>query len=379
MEDEAIIYTAGGEGMKPNTHKCAKLYERFNIDTKYTPTNDIKIDDDMPLFQVTFVDKKGTNDTYSKHFNTKDCDLIRDKSKIKKTIGNDGLTKTIIYCLSPNNTKHNIKYNITQDSLKIWISYKSEVYFFDIEVNIPKMIPKIDVSKKISNDINDIRKELQLSNQKLTDKSIKLDNTVDELKETKNKLAETEEKLEVTIEQLNVLRQGMKKLQQQIDSIKDKHDSPTIRPPVLFTELYDGLIQREKGWTKIELNHCDSKDDDIIWIQNDGEIKLNKGRYIIKANTFLSEGRYTQLQFKSNDDCKDPITLYGNVGYAYDKNYVGVSSFILDQMITIDNPTTFHVRVHASKNSGGSLYFCDALKDENGFCHGTSVSISKVV
>ena len=151
---------------------------------------------------------------------------------------------------------------------------------------------------------------------------------------------------------------------------------------VLFKELYKYNFYRSKGWNNIKLSIDDNKCDDIYLNNNEtcSNIILNKGKYIVKGQTFLLNGSCTQLQLKS---LNNKIMINGNICFGESANVdgSGCTSIILDTPLNIHKKTEFILRIYCHNGRGrvpGIYGISNDVKNSNGFVYATSLCIQKI-
>ena len=150
------------------------------------------MDSNDDVFSLKFISKNGDNKgkIYYKMYNNNDLNDIKNKIGVPILKNND-LTETILYSLSKNNDKYNIKYelidNNENNALNIFIEYKAGMISFNIELNIPCKLSDIDI---IKNELKKMYKIISDSKRELTAKTLKIDNLEQQLRELKQELNE---------------------------------------------------------------------------------------------------------------------------------------------------------------------------------------------
>mmetsp|Transcript_20280 Transcript_20280/g.25012 ORF Transcript_20280/g.25012 Transcript_20280/m.25012 type:complete len:159 (-) Transcript_20280:36-512(-) len=141
--------------------------------------------------------------------------------------------------------------------------------------------------------------------------------------------------------------------------------------PVLVREMTSADKLRRKGWSKIRLNDCDSKDNDIS-LSNNGTVKLKPNTYIVQAMCNTFQGEYSVILLQSSNES---IKIYGNIGYSYSNS--ASSSAILPQKIRINQNTelSLYIYVHTS---AGRVERDPSVTFDGNKCHVTSLSIQKL-
>ena len=366
-----------GEGQpnlvqKPNLDEVSKvnaLYSAFDVNVSVfdKKMDDIK-DDDPKMFSLTFTEKKQGN-IYTKIFSNSDLDLIIKGSEFKN-IKKDQLIKLILYSLSKRNTQNDIKYDIISDkhnlrSLKIVIQKDLGLLTVHFELIIDRKLTEMELLK------NELNKSHQI-----------IINTKKELIGTKQDLRETKERLNTMEEKYSELLSTVKALTTKMSQIR------SITSTVVFKEVYTKKkMFRAQGWNILKLHSDDVKQNNDMYL-NDDQIILNKGNYIIKGQTFLLRGDWTQLQFKSIDGSNDgSIKLNGSYAFGTcntvknkDRCYVsiGCSSILLDHEIKLSKKTTFIVQVYCDTIDGFVPTPKNDCHDNKGYVYATSICIQKL-
>jgi len=289
------------------------------------------------------------------------------KASEANNIKKDKLIETIVYSLSKKNTENDIKYDIIRDkhnlrSLKIKIRK---------DLGLLTVFFELIIDGKLT--------EMELINHELRKSHQIIKNTKKELEGTKQDLRKTKEKLNVMEGKYSELLSTVEALTTKMSKIR------SITSTVVFKEVYNKKkVFRQKGWNILKLYSDDMKQNNDIYLNDDDEIILNKGVYIIKGQTFLLRGDWTQLQFKSIDD---RIKLNGSYAFGTcntvknkDKCYVsiGCSSILLDHEIKLSKKTTFIAQVYCDTHDGfvpTPKYECH---DKKGYVYASSICIQKL-
>ena len=361
--------------LKTGNHK--EMYKSFVIHIKKFKGNQKGSEDDVKLFEANFTDRDplSKGQQYSKVFTNKDLATIKKEIQFHG-IENEKLKQIILYSLSEQNTKYGLQFDVisnnTEKYIKISIEYDTEFFSINFSVNIPAKLSDFDAMKQ----------ELKRTTTKLTQTSTLITSFKNEIRLLKQKSQTLELKNKEQLQEFSDFKEGyINQIRNELDTAMKKLKGGTVLPPILFRELYKETIKRSFGWNTILFNSF-NKDDDIKYNNENGEIILKQGKYIIGACTYLDGGYNAQIQFLSKDD--DNKKLCGTMSYGDYKiewnNYSSSSSMILNQLLQVtDENEIFYCRVYNSNDAAGFCYFDDNCKDINGYCYSTALSIQKIL
>ena len=350
----------GGEGgeliLKAKTNE---LYREYNVNINTFNDDDNKMNSNDNVFELKFIGKNGDNKgkIYYKIYNNNDINDIKNKVG-QPNIKNKLFTKEILYCLSKNNNKYNIKYNNNNNNeLYICIEYGAGMVSFNIELNIPGKLSDMDIIKnelkKMTQIITETKRELnaktdvintlktslnemktsldkksnEISTLKVVINEIKSDSSaksreINELKQelnefkndssTKaNNIADLQQKLNKTNNKLNVNSDEINALKEELNEIKLSLTDKTNNINELKQQL--NTKTNEYNDLKEELNETTTKANKITALQ----IELNKVKKAVnnsttKLETILTnntESKQMDNINASNDDSICPSEL----------------------------------------------------------------------
>ena len=356
--------------------KIEELHRNFAVDmSKFEVKADEKNEETTKLFQLNFIDQRieSKGQIYSKIFTNKDI------NEIKKAIKFDGIQNTklqqiILYSLSKKNKKYVVNYSITktdkENFIEFTINYDTEFFAIKIDLIIPAKLTDFDALKK----------ELKRVTTKLNDAVTLVTTSGNEIRVLKQKIQnlqviskkQTKEINDFKNEFTNIIRDEIN------DAFQKIGNKVSYSTPIVFTEGYKETFQRQEGWNIIAMNYADRIDDDI-YLNDNGDIILNEGKYIVEGFSFIDGSHNTTMQFVSKDG---ELNIPGFVCYShYNIPWHNVSSttiYLPKQTIDIEQTTEFETKIYNENGAHGYVYFDDLLKDKMGYCYSTSITIQKI-
>mmetsp|Transcript_102270 Transcript_102270/g.125088 ORF Transcript_102270/g.125088 Transcript_102270/m.125088 type:complete len:586 (+) Transcript_102270:9-1766(+) len=280
-----------GDTKMDDSCKTDALYARFSVNVVTFKSGNKN--DESIMFVLNLDDKINHKKKYSQKFSRNDIQVMIQRTGLG-AFKAENFVKLLLFCLSKKNDKFDVEYKVIQNNdehyLNINIAYEMHFMNVDIEVRVDAMEEPMAVPKKLLNDIESIKKRLNVHENKL--KSLKNGNngSVNEL--IQNKLNKTENEIK-----------GIKSDIKAINGIKNEVNA--VVNEINKLKQNAGLSKDIKG-LKIKLNDAEYALDQLKH-ENEGlkafvsiltcqpKLRINK----IHAKTVSVDIKYNNNQIKN--------------------------------------------------------------------------------
>ena len=219
--------------------KTDALYAQFSVNVVSFKSPD-KTDESI-MFVLSLNDKINHKKKYSQKFSRGDIKRMIEKTGLG-AFKEENFVKLLLFCLSKKNDKFDVEYKVIQNNdehyLNINIAYEMHFMNVDIQVRVDAMEEPMAVPKKLLNDIESLKKRVNVHENEL--KSLKNGNngSVNEL--IQNKLNKTENEIK-----------GIKSDIKAVNGIKNEVNA--VKNELNKLKQNPGLSKDIKGF-KIKLN-----------------------------------------------------------------------------------------------------------------------------